>query len=338
MSARRNHVFVEKVLKRLFPNVPSGQDTGTPQTLALETASKNVTSETVQEKHIHHLTNRDIKIQPECRLYTVSLPPEGFIPCLPEPPNCTNSDNASSGGDTEDLDLHDQPKRRRIRRRKSKKKVKNPNDVIEQAELEQQQSLSQEKLHPQHTDGPTMSRNRRRKLKKKLQLRRKKAAGFVTKACSGSFMYQPEESSSEQEDVGSAAGEAEDPQEEDTLTDTTQDITELAHSKADSILNFLKSTQDIYFYDSISTDSDSAVCMEATEELLHLLGSHSMPPSDVLVLDHMKTLLLLQDTKRLKSALKMFSEHCMMSPKHAKVILAFFNYWITHILPEKNSE
>lgn len=56
------------------------------------------------------------------------------------------------------------------------------------------------------------------------------------------------------------------------------------------------------------------MCVETTEELLSLLESRSMPPSDVLILDHMKTLLLLQDTERLQSALKMFPEHCMMPP------------------------
>lgn len=56
------------------------------------------------------------------------------------------------------------------------------------------------------------------------------------------------------------------------------------------------------------------MCAEAAEGLLHRLESGSMPPSDVLILDHMKTLLLLQDTERLESALKMFPEHCTMPP------------------------
>lgn len=182
-------LFTEKVLKRLFPNVSSGQEKGTPQTPALETPCKNVTPEAVQHKQEHSLTDGDVKIQPERRLYTVSLPPQGYIPCLPEPTSCANSENASCG-DTEDT----------------------------------------------------------------------------------------------------------------------------------------------------SKELDPAVCAEAAEGLLHRLESGSMPPSDVLILDHMKTLLLLQDTERLESALKMFPEHCMMPPDHARVISAFFNYWITQILPEKNSD
>ncbi|XP_038950526.1 glutamate-rich protein 1 isoform X3 [Rattus norvegicus] len=189
MSSLRKQVFTEKVLKRLFPNVSSGQEKGTPQTPALDTPSKDSTPEAVQQKPVRGLTAGDIKIQPERRLYTVSLPPPGYIPCLPEPTSCADSENASSGGDTEE-----------------------------------------------------------------------------------------------------------------------------------------------------ASREDPAVSTEAAEELLRLLESGRLPPADVLILDHMKTLLLLQDTERLTSALKMFPEHCMMPPDHARIISAFFNYWITQILPEKRSE
>ncbi|XP_069854440.1 glutamate-rich protein 1-like isoform X1 [Dipodomys merriami] len=352
MSTRKD-VFVEKVLKKLFPNVPSGQEKDTLQILTSETPPKKVTSRKAKHKHVHHLTDGDIKIYPKQRLYTVSLPPEGYVPSEPEP-NCTSSENIASADDTEaDLDPLDQPKRRRIRKHKPKKKLKNPNEVpLEQAELEdqsefkKQQSLLQEKIQPQHTDGPTMSRNKKRKLKKKQQMRRKKEAGLVKKASGVSFLYQPEESSSDQEELRGAVGEGsqdpleegeEDLSEEGTATDLSQEYADIT-SKADSVLNFLKSTQEIYFYDGISKDSDSAVCMETIKELLHCLESHSMPPSDIFILDHMKTLLLLQDTERLKRALEMFPEHCMMPSEHTKVISAFFNYWITQVFPEKKSE
>nr|XP_034821479.2 glutamate-rich protein 1 isoform X2 [Pan paniscus] len=359
----------------------------------------------------------------------------------------------------QDQDLHDQPKRRRIRKHKSKKKFKNPNSVlIEQAELEKQQSLLQEKSQQQHTDGTTISKNKKRKLKKKQQIKRKKAAGLAAKAAGVSFMYQPEDSSNEGEGVGEAgeedgvdaseedptpageedvkdtreedgaeaseedltrarqeegadaseedptpAGEEdvkdareedgadaseedptrateeegadaseEDPtpageedvkdaREEDGADASEEDLTRateeegadsgeeddadaneeddtITNEKADSILNFLKSTQEMYFYDGVSRDAASAALADAAEELLDRLASHSMPPSDVSILYHMKTLLLLQDTERLKHALEMFPEHCTMPPDHARVISAFFSYWITHILPEKSSD
>nr|XP_039317073.1 glutamate-rich protein 1 isoform X2 [Saimiri boliviensis boliviensis] len=499
MAARRKHVFVEKVLQRLFPNVPSGQEKKEPQTLAIQTPPKKVTSEKARRKPVQPLTDAGSETLTTRRLYTAPGPPEGYVPRWTEPSSCRSPEKVSSGDDTEDEDPHDQPKRRRIRKHKSRKKLKNPNNVlVEQAELEKQQHLLQEKSQRQYTDGPTISKNKKRKLKKKQQIKRKKAAGLVTKAAGINFMYQPEESSSEgtdagkvsvedltlageediqytREEVGADAGEEEDSagdskeaptpaREEDGAEDSEEALTpageeagaedseeapapareeagaedseealtpagkeagaedseeaptaageeagaedseeaptaageeegldageehgpetreqaptpagdeegadtsegapvlareediqdteedgvdaseeddEITNEKAESILNFLKSTQKMYFHDGVCRDAASAVLAGATEELLGRLASHTMLPSDVSVLHHMKTLLLLQDTESLKRALAVFPEHCSMPPDHARVISAFFSYWITHVLPEKSSE
>ncbi|XP_007942624.1 glutamate-rich protein 1 [Orycteropus afer afer] len=339
--------FIEKVLKKLFPNVPNGQDKIAPVTLASEETPEKVKPKKVKVKTVQPFTDGDAKIQSERRLYTVSLPPVGYIPDLPELNIRVDSENSSSNDDREDEDLHDQPKRKRFRKHKSKKNLKLPKSAhVEQAELEKQQRLLQEKIQPQYTDGPTISKNKKRKLKKKQQIKKKKAAGLLTKAPGINFMYQPEESNSEQEELRNTDEEdAKDTNKEDVkdtseedVNDTNEEDVKSINEKADGILNFLKSTQEIYFYDSISKDSDSAVFMEATEELFKHLESHSVSPSDVFILDHMKALLLLQDTERLKSALEMFPEHCMMPLDHVKIISTFFNYWITHILPERNSE
>nr|XP_044987564.1 glutamate-rich protein 1 isoform X2 [Jaculus jaculus] len=290
----------------------------------------------------HRRQDGDIKIKPKCQLYTVSLPPEGYVSCLPEPNNCTNSEDASSGDDAEDLNLPDQQKRRRSRKHKSKKKLKNPNDVIiEQEESKKQQNLLQGK----DTSGPTVSKNKKKKLKKKQQLRRKKAAGLVTKASGVSFTYQPEEGSSEQEDVEHAAKEGAqdplevgpgDPSEGGTVPDIIQKDNELADSKVDGNLNFLKATQEID-HDGISKDSDSSVYIETAEALLCSLESRRMPPSDILTLDHRKAQLYLKDMERLKNILERFQECFTLSPDHARVFSDFFNYWATHILPLKSS-
>nr|XP_012314111.1 glutamate-rich protein 1 isoform X2 [Aotus nancymaae] len=420
MAAHRKHVFVEKVLQRLFPNVPSGQEKEEPQTLAIQTLPKKVTSEKVRQKPVRPLTDAGSETPTARRLYTAPGPPEGYIPSWPEPSSCRSPKKVSSGDDTEDPDPHDQPKRRRIRKHKSRKNFKNPNNVlVEQVELEKQQHLSQEKSQQQYTDGPTISKNKKRKLKKKQQIKRKKAVGLVTKAAGINFMYQPEESSSEGADVGEAseeggadtneedltlareedvkdtgeeagvdtgeekdgaedseeaptsAGEEDGPEtreeastpageeegadtseealtpageedvqdtEEEDGVDANQEDDEITNEKADSILNFLKSTQKMYFYDGVSRDAASAVLAGAADELLGRLASHTMQPSDVSILHHMKTLLLLQDTESLKRALAMFPERCSMPPDHARVISAFFSYWLTHILPENSSE
>ncbi|KAB1257603.1 Glutamate-rich protein 1 [Camelus dromedarius] len=209
---------------------------------------------------------------------------------------------------------------------------------MEQAELEKQQSLLQEKLQPWHPDGPTISKNKKRKLKKKQQIERKKVAGLLPGASGVSFMYQPEEDSSEQDGVGESHGGAVPDAGGEGTPDVEEEDVESTQEKVAGILNFLKSTQEVYFYDGVSKDSDSSVFMDATEELFKHLETHSMSSSDVFMLDHMKTLLLLRDTEGLTRALEVFPEHCGMPPDYARVISAFFSYWITRVLPEKNTE
>lgn len=70
-------VFTEKVLKRLFPNVSSGGDKGTPQTPALETPPKNVTPEAVQHTHDHRPTGKgglQVSVFLELNIRCISYP------------------------------------------------------------------------------------------------------------------------------------------------------------------------------------------------------------------------------------------------------------------------
>ncbi|VCX43400.1 unnamed protein product, partial [Gulo gulo] len=342
-------VFVGKVLKRLFPRVPCSQEKSAPVTPASDKPARRVAAEEVPS-----LTDEDTKVPPQRRLYTASLPPEGYVPAplelwgSPASEDTSGSDDTGGGCQLPEEELPDRPRRRRARKHKSRKSFKNPNnDHAEPAELEKQQSLLQEKSQPQPTDGPTISRNKKRKLKKKQQMKRKKAAGLLTAASGRNFMYQPEEGGSEQGAPADSDGDDEEDSGEDRAdargehqdsTDANEEDVKSTDEKADGILNFLKSTQEIYFYDGAFKDGDSAVSLEACQELLQHLEDHSMSPSDVLLVDHMKTLLLMRDTASLQRALERFPACCTMPPDQARVLLAFFNYWITHILPEKQWE
>lgn len=53
---------------------------------------------------------------------------------------------------------------------------------------------------------------------------------------------------------------------------------------------------------------------EACQELLQRLEDHSVSPSDVLLVDHMKTLLLTRDTASLQRVLERFPACCTMPP------------------------
>ncbi|XP_036155495.1 glutamate-rich protein 1 isoform X1 [Myotis myotis] len=351
MAAARRHVFVEKVLKRLFPQDPRGQE---------KRACPPAASETPPEKErcrrVPPLAGGGTGPLPGGRLYTVALPPEGYVPVAapaqpepePEPPSCADSadsEGSSSSEGVADRDPHDQPKRRRIRKHKSKKKIGRPSSAhVEEVESEKQQSLLEGRLQPRHADGPAISRNKRRKLKKKQQMKRKRAAGVLTKAAGISFLYAPGEGDVEPGDSSEGAGgggsEAEDPgdaedqEDREDSVDAEQDGGKGSDDQAEGILDFLKSTQEMYFYDGVSKGLDPAF-LAASEALLRGLGAGSVPASDLRALGHMKALLLLQDPGGLRRALQAFEEHCTLPPDQARVVSAFFSYWLTHILPER---
>ncbi|NWI00040.1 ERIC1 protein, partial [Tichodroma muraria] len=185
-----------------------------------------------------------------------------------------------------------QTKRKRIRRKKQTSSLQISSNLHgEQTDLGMQESGVQENLQLQQTDSPKISKNKKRKMKKKRQKEKKKAAGLVTRTSSVDFTYQPDKDNKEE-----VAG--------------LKDISE----KADSILDFLQATQQIYFADKKSECRDAAVNSATAQELLQCLELRTISSSDVIHLHQLKTLVLLQDIERLKDALKQFQEQSMMSP------------------------
>ncbi|NWQ89236.1 ERIC1 protein, partial [Burhinus bistriatus] len=207
-----------------------------------------------------------------------------------------------------------QTKRKRIRRKKQKNSLQNSNNLHgEKPESGMQETLVQDNLQLQQIDSPKISKNKKRKMKKKRQKEKMRAAGLVTKTAGVDFTYQPDKNNRE-EPVG------------------LKDIDE----KADSILDFLQATQQIYFADNKSECMDSAVNSATAQEFLQYLESRTISSSDVTLLHQLKSLVLLQDIERLKDALEQFQEQSMMSADHTKIVTSLFHYWITDILPVKN--
>ncbi|KFQ19019.1 Glutamate-rich protein 1, partial [Merops nubicus] len=322
-------VFIRKVLKRLYPETSSSfahtSSRGEEVVLGnLGSKSKEKNSDNVQTSSADASTSTDTPceslqgsdntILSPRRKYTVTLPPEGYVAVAPDAISISVSENSDCGGDSTEEEYQGQTKRKRIRRRKQKSNLQNSNNLHgEQTESGMQETLVQDNLQLQRIDSPKISKNKKRKLKKKRQKEKMRAAGLVTKSTGVDFTYQPDANSRE------AAARL-------------KDIDE----KADSILDFLQATQQIYFADNKSTGTDSAANPATAQELLRSLESRTISSSDVTLLHQLKSLVLLQDIERLKDALKQFQEHSMMPPDHTKIVTSLFHYWITDILPVKN--
>ncbi|KAL9864344.1 glutamate-rich protein 1 [Geothlypis trichas] len=238
-------------------------------------------------------SDKDATVMSPRRVYTVDLPPEGYVAVTPDALSNAVSENSGSSADSTEEEYQGQSKRKRIRRKKQKSSSQiSSNFHGEQTDLGMQETVVQDNLQLQQTDSPKISKNKKRKMKKKRQKEKKRAAGLVTKTTSMDFTYQPDKSNKEE-----AAG--------------LKDIGE----KADSILDFLQATQQIYFTDKKSQCRDAAVNSAAVQELLQCLELRTISSSDVTHLHRLKSLVLLQDTERLKDALKQFQEQSMMSPE-----------------------
>ncbi|NXE90646.1 ERIC1 protein, partial [Menura novaehollandiae] len=324
-------VFLEKLLKRLYGETSSSSLVHTSSREEevvlgnLGSKSKEKNWDNVQTSSAEASTSTDtpsesfqasgVTIMSPRRIYTVDLPPEGYVAVTSDALSNAVSENSGSSADsTGKFEYQGQTKRKRIRRKKQKSSLQISNNLHgEQTDSGMQETIVQDNLHLQQTDSPKISKNKKRKMKKKRQKEKKRAAGLVTKTTGVDFIYQPDKNNREE-----ASG--------------LKDIDE----KADSILDFLQATQQIYFADKKSVCTDATVNSATAQELLKYLGSRTISSSDVTHLHRLKSLVLLQDIERLKDALKQFQEQSMMPPDHAKVATSLFHYWITDILPVKN--
>ncbi|NXY18416.1 ERIC1 protein, partial [Atrichornis clamosus] len=324
-------VFLAKLLKRLYGETSSSSldhTSSREEEVVLENLgsnSKEKNLDNVQTSSVDASTSTDtpcksfqgsgVTIMSQRRIYTVDLPPEGYVAVTPDALSNADFENSGSSADsTGKFEYQGQAKRKRIRRKKQKSSLQISNNLHgEQMDSGMQETVVQDNLHLQQTDSPKISKNKKRKMKKKRQKEKKRAAGLVTKTTGVDFTYQPDKNNREE-----AAG--------------LKDIDE----KADSILDFLQATQQIYFADKKSVCTDATVNLATAQELLQYLESRTISSSDVTHLYRLKSLVLLQDTERLKDALKQFQEQSMMPPDHTKVATSLFYYWITDILPVKN--
>ncbi|NXM96404.1 ERIC1 protein, partial [Sylvia borin] len=332
-------VFLAKLLKRLYGETSSSSLVHTSsreeevvlENLGSKSKEKNLDNVQISSADASASTNtpcesfqgNDDTIMSPRRIYTVDLPPEGYVAVTPDALSNAVSENSASNlliysshvsFESAEEEYQGQTKRRRIRRKKQKSSLQISGNLHgEQTDLGMQDTVVQDNLQLQQTDGPKISKNKKRKLKKKRQKEKKRAAGLVTKTTSVDFTYQPDKNNKEE-----GAG--------------LKDIDE----KADSILDFLQATQQIYFADKKSECRDAAVNSETAQELLQCLEFRTISPSDLTHLHRLKSLVLLQDIERLKDALKQFQEQSMMSSDHATVATSLFRYWITDILPVKN--
>ncbi|KAG8581803.1 hypothetical protein GDO81_007809 [Engystomops pustulosus] len=113
--------------------------------------------------------------------------------------------------------------------------------------------------------------------------------------------------------------------------DTTHAST---HDKGQSVQETLHPPQKM---EGMARCSESAPMVEQILEIMDQIKSGAMPFSEVQLLHHLKSLLLLQDIERLNNSLDSFKEQSSLPLDLVRALCTLFDYWITNILPIKTS-
>ncbi|XP_064412494.1 glutamate-rich protein 1 isoform X1 [Latimeria chalumnae] len=304
-------VFMKKVLEKLYssPHLPPPKDTPKVQSIT----GKPAENEEQRESESTPAASYDAEhITVHKKLYTVSLPPAGYERFLDEECVQVNPGDSNCDKDEDEEASQGQLQKRRRRKRRCEKTLlgqdsESDNKCNVPAESQKLSPL-QDATQSRDTDSIEISKNKKRKLKKKRHKEKLRAAGLTSKSVAVQFTYQPVEG------VGS-----------DNDDDTEK--------KTAEVLDFLQATLETYYTENRVSATGTSVTPETIHLVLKHLENHSMPSSDVALLHQLKSLVLLQDIERLKSALEEFQDHSVMPPEEATAVCVLFHYWITDILP-----
>lgn len=318
--AHRKEVFQSKVLQRLYPlpPKPEKEPSSSPPEFVLEKSSvkqkASLEDGTITGDIIPSST------QPGRRMYTVVAPPaeyktgaEGSVTL--SQPACINTVEDPADENTHESEGEGERQRLRRRRRRKRKGTTAPGGgtVAGQATDSNPGDPTMAPT-PTEEEGERLSKNKRRKLKKKRHKEKLLSLGLMPRAAALEFTYQREGNGHEEEDE------------------------EMRQRKAAEVMDFLRTTQEIYVSDRSLPAGRLHVSSVVVEDLLTSLSNGTFPPPVLAQLHSLKSLVQQQDTERLAKALQELQNSSTMSPSEATAVVSLFQYWITDILPLQRQE
>ncbi|XP_040916816.1 glutamate-rich protein 1 isoform X2 [Toxotes jaculatrix] len=251
---------------------------------------------------------------PQRRMYTVLPPPADYKThseksvTLPQLESINSAEDPAEESDresNEELDQDkDQDKQTRKRRRRKRKPALDQDSGKDGAAPGSESSAGQSQTA---VDGGAehISRNKRRKLKKKRHKEKLLSMGVMHRATALEFTYQKD-------------GEEE---EEDN------------ERRAAEVSDFLRTTLEIYM-------SDSSLCVDklpllsgAVDDLLSHISSGCKPNPVLKQLYSLKAFVQQRETDKVEKALKELDSSSCMSAEETTAVVSLFQYWITDILP-----
>lgn len=309
----RKEVFQSKVLQKLYPAAPKlEKDPSLPhivEALAKKTHEKRKASQA-------DTANRDAGItqsaaSPGRRMYTVLPPPADYKTdseksvTLPQLENINSAENPAEESvheSNEDLDQDKEAEEQKRRRRRRKRKPNfHENSGKDGAPTMSETCIGQGQT-PVDEGGERISRNKKRKLKKKRHKEKLLSMGLMPQASALEFTYQKD-------------GEEED------------------ERRAAEVSDFLRTTMEIYMSDTSLHVDKLPHLSGMVDDLLSSIASRNKPASLLKQLYSLKAFVQQKETDRLAKALEELYNNSSMSGDETTAVVSLFQYWITDILP-----
>ncbi|XP_027030977.2 glutamate-rich protein 1 isoform X2 [Tachysurus fulvidraco] len=305
-----SQVFQAKVLQRLYPATPK--------------------VEKVPETPVHHPQAtkclKGFQLKPSKvsghaglsavsgrKVYTVLPPPKDYIPASGDGLGSLSDAQAVNNADEMPVDLpgsedrsdaeDDRASERRKRRRKKKSGTisdgNRPTAPADAADDKEDDAKERNAGKAEGSEG--LSKNKRRKMKRKRHKEKLLALGLLPRSMALEFTYKKDEEDEEK--------------------------------KVEEVVDFLRSTRDLYFSDRSRSAGDPSVLLGATESLFARLSDNTFPPSVLSVLVRLRALLRQREVEKLHTVLQEFTRTSTLPKDETEATCTLFHYWITEVLP-----
>ncbi|XP_049917132.1 glutamate-rich protein 1 isoform X2 [Epinephelus moara] len=309
--ARREEVFQSKVLQKLYPAAPKLEKQPSPPRIVDALSKKTYVKRKASQQDTVIDTGTQSAATPGRRMYTVLPPPTDYKTDSEKSVTLPQFESINSAEDPaevvhdsdKDQDKEEEEQKRKRRRRKRKTALHQDSEKDGAAPL----SESSTGHTPVDEGGERVSRNKKRKLKKKRHKEKLLSMGLMPRATALEFTYRKD-------------GEEEEEEEEE-------------EGRAVDVSDFLRTTLEIYLSDSSMRGDKLPLLSGTVNDLLSSISSGSKHTSVLKQLHSLKALVQQQEANKLEMALEEFSNTSPMSAEETTAVIALFQYWITDIFP-----
>ncbi|XP_007549195.1 glutamate-rich protein 1 [Poecilia formosa] len=313
--AHRKEVFKSKVLQKLYPAITTQGKEQNLSGISEDQATTTHVKRTCGEENAFGNAEKSQNASSQCRrMYTVLPPPQGYNVLAEKSVTLfqlesvnheedpaeerVHRSNEEEEEEDEEKEVGDQKRRRRRKKKKPGPSQDSGKDGPPESDRSGQSQVAVDK------GSEHISRNKKRKLKKKRHKEKLLSLGLMPRAAALEFTYSRDEE--EEED---------------------------SQRKAAEVSEFLKTTLEIYLSDSSPHGVKIPHLSATVDGLLRCLESRCNPNSVLNKLYSLKNLIQQNQADSLETALAALNDDACMSEEEANAVVSLFKYWITEILP-----